>query len=83
MKTPALDRMKEARTEGSQVIGEFLEWLEERCYCICHQPPSAHRHDAEWWPLGKSKEVLLADFFDVDLVAVENERRAILEALSK
>lgn len=78
METPELNKMKQARAEGSQVIGEFMEWLEDQGYCVCHQPPSAHRLDPEWWPLGKSKEVMLADFFGIDLVAVENERRAIL-----
>ena len=83
MGTPALDRMKQARAEGSQVIGEFVEWLADQGYCICHQPPNQHRPDEEWWPLNKPTEVLIADFFEIDLVAVENERRAILASLQQ
>ena len=35
-----------------------------------------------WWPRRKSNERLLADFFEIDLDKVEEERRVILEELA-
>lgn len=36
-----------------------------------------------WWPIHKSFEQLLADFFDIDLNKLEEERRELLENLRK
>lgn len=77
-KYPALAKMAEVK-DRSQVIGEFIEWLggegielgrwtQSGNYCL---------------PISDSIEQLLAKYFEIDLVAVENERRAILDEVRK
>lgn len=69
--------------EQSQVCGEFLDWLaNEKCL-----------HLAEWVDGGPgyrsqilmcasySTQRLLAEFFEIDLDALEREKRAMLEDL--
>ncbi|HYE94479.1 MAG TPA: hypothetical protein VEA38_25825 [Terriglobales bacterium] len=74
--TPALDQMRTARKElGTQHIGSFLEWLGEHGMAVC----GCERD--EWYPVPYSVEQLLARYAGVDLAAVEQERRAILDAL--
>ena len=83
--TPQLDKMLAVR-DRSQVIGEFLEWLEGQRYTI-----GKVHHGRNW--AGEivpghfvtievsSIERLLADFFGIDLDAVEGEKQAVLAAL--
>ena len=35
----------------------------------------------EWWPLGKTIEGILAEYFDVDLDKLEAEKRAMLDGI--
>lgn len=87
-----LDKMAQAKPR-SQAIGEFLEWLREKGIVlaeyhkhskdecgsvrwpecgICSEQPVAHHYNTE---------TLLAEFFEIDLNRVEDEKRAILEEL--
>lgn len=72
-----LDKMSAARVDAA-IISEFIDFLEENGYAICE----VELHD-QWWPVRKSYEQLLADYFEIDLKKVEEERRALLEELRK
>jgi hypothetical protein len=72
--TPELDKMLVVKKK-SQAIGEFIEYLISNEMWV-----------GEWvenigYPVRKSTEQLLADYFGIDLVKAESERRAILAAL--
>jgi hypothetical protein len=64
---------------ASQFIGEFIEWLHENKMEICHRVGDV----VEYNPDRRSIEQLLADYFEIDLVKVENERRRILDEFQK
>lgn len=82
--TPELDKMTQF-TDKSQGIGEFLEWaLGERNLIFARWPDEGE--ESEWaldCPIPECLNIneLLAEYFGVDLVKVENERRTILEYL--
>ena len=59
--------------DKSQLIGEFLEWLQGK-YTI------AEYEGDLLWPVHVSIETLLADYFNIDLNALEREKEDILEA---
>jgi hypothetical protein len=62
----------------NQRIGEFIDWLlEEKKYRICGYSDK----DKLYWPLFGSTESLLADYFNIDLHKLEEEKRAILNEL--
>jgi len=73
---PECDKMAEVRDE-SQSIGAFIEWLGEQNWEIVDSIESAHHR----FPVSirLSTEELLAKYFDIDLVLVEKEKRAMLE----
>lgn len=61
--------------EQSQAIGEFLEWLGSQGIIL-----SEHYADTDrLWPIHKSFTSLLADFFEIDLNALDKEKQAMLE----
>lgn len=61
----------------SQSIGEFIEWLlNERGYVLAEW-----NENDELFPVHPDIEKLLAEYFQIDLNKIENERRAILRAL--
>lgn len=74
---PEHDKLS-AVADQSQAIGEFVDWM-------------AEHHDAGFkvWaednygyrPVGISIHKLLAEFFEIDDLALENEKRAMLEQL--
>lgn len=94
--TPELDKMK-AVHDRSQVVGEFLEWLKhtknctiavahkhtEHCYDGPGRAPNCGLFKGQYDPLYTGTEALLAEFFEIDLEKVEEERRAILEHLQQ
>lgn len=72
---PQLARM-EAVAEKSQSIGEFVEWLQENGMSICSTQPGLR--GTTFWPVMETTEALLARHFEIDLPAVERERRKVL-----
>jgi len=74
-----------AAQERSRTLSEFLDWLSENEYSICRfeehirysEEPGDFTPEG-WYPRRKSNEQLLADFFEIDLDKVEEERRQIL-----
>jgi len=94
LKTPALDKMQ-AIMDESQIIGEFIEWLKESSKYgvveevdyieevdvsgLCEPPEYEYRKTTEWRPIRKSTEQILAEYFEIDLNAVDVERSELLK----
>jgi len=81
--TPELDKMSKVKEE-SQKIGEFLDWLQntKRITLAQWAAAIADEDDDEQDRLvaiRQSIEDLLADYFKIDQVKAEQERRALLE----
>lgn len=78
-KYPQLAKMEQVQAE-SQAIGAFIEWLSEnKMFIGTHVLPEGHVHEIAV-PIAEGTEQLLARHFEVDLNAVERERRAVLAA---
>lgn len=93
---PACEQMS-AVAPFSQHVGDFLDWLREQGIVLahhacphgwtnpeeCEESKSCRRGDNDFslWHHGEATTAMLARFYDVDLDAVERERRAMLEAL--
>lgn len=74
---PEHERMS-AIVEKSQCIGEFLEWLNDvKRYRICERTGGF----VSFYPINKSVENLLAEFFGIDLNKIEQEKREMLEEI--
>lgn len=79
-KTPELDKMKKVQDE-SQSLGAFLDWLQnERKIILCEYNNKDEHYP---FPIYKSIEQILAEYFKIDLKKCENERRAILAHIQK
>lgn len=72
MKFPHLAGMESVQA-SSQIVGEFLDWLQEEGLAIC-KPEGSGRY----FPVMETTEQLLARHFGVDLMGVERERRLLL-----
>lgn len=70
---PELDKLL-AVTEESQTIGEFIETAG---YTL------GHWDGEKFVPTNKTINQILADYFEIDLMKVEMERRVILERLAE
>lgn len=81
-RTPECDKMLAVKLE-SQAIGSFLDWLSEQGMFISEYTKVEGYRDEQPWPVSKSIEQWLADYFEIDLAKVEKERRAILEDFRK
>lgn len=73
-KYPEHEKMKAVK-ERSQIVGEFLEWLESQSMEVCH------RHTYEYEPTDKSREGLLAEYFEIDLKKISAEKDAMCAEL--
>lgn len=74
-KMPECERMATIR-DKSQAIGEFLDWLAEEKGLRLYQRNGANFDR----PYNRTEE-LLAEFFDIDLNKVEQERVDMLKEL--
>lgn len=72
----------EAVLEKRDIIGEFLEWLQER-YTLGTFIQFKGALSQELWPARKSVEELLAAYFNIDTKKLEEEKREIHEAHRK
>ena len=79
--TPALDKQSQAINEGSETIGDFLEWLKSHGYVIAEYKENRFIGVEFLEPAHKSTERLLAEYFDVDLDECQRERDALIEWL--
>lgn len=79
--TPTLDKIKEVHVQ-CQALGEFLEWLTAN-YSFgtwCEDDHSLANSPVQHFiPISISIEKILYHYFDIDPIAAEQERRAILE----
>jgi hypothetical protein len=75
----ALDRMRAVKP-CAEILGPFLEWLQEQGYVICEWSESGGYGVPAWAPIRQNIEQLLADYFGIDLEQVEAEKRAVLAA---
>ena len=85
METPELKKIN-AHHKDSQLIGEFLDWLKQDIFlCTCDEDETAtddeYNQIAIYYPISKTTEQLLADFFVIDLNKAEKERQALLSEI--
>lgn len=74
----------QAIKEQSQIIGEFLEWLAvEKQVSLCKVDPEYRGDYSPYWPIRKRYEELLAEFFNIDLEVLEEEKRTMLEEMQE
>lgn len=93
VQVPMLEKMHDVK-ERSQACGELLEWLRTKGWVLGEY----HEHDDgcfvggirvcglktdELVPVTYTIERLLAEFFEIDLKQVEDERRALLAAMQR
>ena len=79
-KYPECEKLASAHEE-SQVLGEFLEWLKRKYYICNFVEESDEVEEACFYPTHHSIEKLLAEYFNIDLDKVEEERRQILDEI--
>lgn len=90
--TPETDKMLAVKDQ-STAIGGFLEWLDEKGWWICRSATQEDTRDdlgestgtreGDLLPVYKSIEILLAEYFNIDLKQAEKEKKALLESLRK
>jgi hypothetical protein len=76
---PEHDKLHAVKDQ-SQAIGSFLDWLQNE-----RKPRTVlaiHEWD-EWVPTNERIEALLAEYFEIDLKKLEEEKRAMLDELRK
>jgi len=73
---PALDELDRNHGE-SQIIAEFIEWLEDQQgLAICSMRES-NSYNGDWFPDRRSTEQLLADFFE------KKEKRVMIKRMKE
>jgi hypothetical protein len=60
----------------------FLDWLEENNLKICEFTDTEHSH-GDYFPIVKTEDKLLMEYFGIDEKKLEEERRKILAAQQK
>jgi hypothetical protein len=76
---PEHDKLHEVK-DKSQAIGEFLEWLgSEKRGVVCE-----YTDDSDYpIPMTHNIQTLLAEYFDIDLDKIEEEKQQMLEKIRK
>lgn len=87
MKYPECEKLKEV-SEDSNKIGAFLDWLMYDKGIVLSKEyegecEHCERSIDQLFPIDVNIEQLLADYFEIDLYKVEEERRKMLEILKK
>ena len=75
MTYPEHDKLKKVQG-NSQAIGEFLDWLvqEKRIFL-------ATSIDGDFYPAHQNNIKLLAEYFDIDLTILEEEKSMMLQTI--
>lgn len=68
-------------SEKSQELGYFLEWLMQRCVLAEWDESEEGGTDDILYPIHKSIEQILAEYFHIDMDKVNEERAQILKEL--
>jgi len=71
--------MLTARAEERQTVQAVIDWLDERGWTICREIEN-RVGDTRYTPIEQSKTQLMAEYFDVDLQAFDDEKLAMLDA---
>lgn len=74
---PEHERLHKVK-DKSQIIGEFLDWLNESGYHIAEYIDPEDEHLT---PVGYTINDLLARYFDIDLDLIEKEKRQMLKEI--
>ena len=72
---PEHDKVRAVKNE-SQRLGAFIEWLNEKDMQICEGEEGLH--GVRWYPTTKNIERLLAEYFEIDLQKVGEEKDAMV-----
>jgi hypothetical protein len=76
--TPELAKMA-AHNDESQIIGEFLDVIFSQGMVLCEwDTVVGGNREEQLFPIDKSIEQILADFYGIDLKKCEQERRELL-----
>lgn len=67
-----------ARLPEAQAIGAFLDWLEDQGLVLC----KLHERTENYYPHYLSKERRIGEFLEIDPEKLDDEKRAMLAALS-
>ena len=70
--------------DKAQVCGEFLDWLRAHGLVLAEWVHRGNPEPEGWdelWQTRKSINQLLAGFFEIDLAKIEQEQRAMLDAI--
>jgi hypothetical protein len=71
---PEHDKMRNVK-DHSQTIGEFLDWMKnEKGFAICEVEQTYGR----WTRTTQTTEQLLAEFFEIDLAKIQDEKDHML-----
>jgi hypothetical protein len=66
--------------DKSQAIGEFLEWIREsKKFTVCVWNP----WNGQFSPIRTSIDKLLAEYFEIDLSKIEQEKQNMLEEIRR
>jgi hypothetical protein len=77
---PEHDKLHAIKDE-SQAIGEFLDWVRQEYGANLIIPDDTNDMNGDNWHfISLTTEQLLAAFFDINLDAIEEEKRTILDA---
>ncbi len=80
---PELDKMKAVRSQ-SQVLTEFVDWLDQNNMRICLRTETAVTYrGSPYEPITENYEQLFARYFEIDLNKVEAERQQLLDLQRK
>ena len=85
MKYPECEKLQKVK-DKSQAIGVFLDWIrneKEISFCKWQEDEEDIAEGTGYYPIFTDTEKLLAEFFEIDLDKVEEERRTILENLRR
>lgn len=80
MKTPEHDKLSTVK-DFSQAIGEFLDWASEKGMMLCERSGERMDYYDDLMPVRKNTTQILADYFEIDLDTLEEEKLAILEEI--
>ena len=68
-----------AVADESNNIGDFLDWLDNKGFLFCKYD----KYEESYYPTYPDTQKLLAEYFNIDLNKVEQERRALLQWLQE
>lgn len=80
---PECEKMTNVRPQ-SDIVGEFLDWMSNKKeYNICEYHEDGPGEAGGYYPINSNIEELLADFFEIDLKKIEEERRQMLDDIRR